>query len=375
MAGQIVPVLWDEDCVTASVYHDMMQGIRTASHGKYSIEIFSSAAAIEQNLPRGSTVIVLGYESPKLEESLHTLTTDGYQVVLSGLDGERFGAHISCATPDRRKSMNQLVKYLFQCGRRRVALVGCGSSSVNDRIRCQEFHRLLRGQGCQQPAEHIFYFREDVMESIEKFTACHDAFDAVICPIDYTALCLLRHCQNEGIRIPEDLYLCAFSNRQVGRYCSPSITTMALDFKSVGECAFLAWNLLHSHAEQRLCIQITTPSRLIVRQSTNNTPCTGDGDDLILSDPNFQGEPFYSDQMIATVMQIENCLAECDALDLRIIQALCGNKSYEQIGEQMFISSSALCYRLKKIFSSASVRNRKEFVSLFQTYFTEEMNI
>lgn len=238
MAGQIVPVLWDEDCVTASVYHDMMQGIRTANHGKHSIEIFSSPGAIEQSLPKGSTVIVLGYESPKLEESLHTLTTNGYQVILSGLDGERFGTHISCATPDRRKSMNQLVRYLFQCGRRQVALVGCGSSSVNDRIRCQEFHRLLCGQGCRQPEEHIFYFREDVMESIEKFVACHAAFDAVICPIDYTALCLLRYCQNEGIRIPEDLYLCAFSNRQVGRYCSPSITTMALDFKAVGECAF-----------------------------------------------------------------------------------------------------------------------------------------
>ena len=132
---------------------------------------------------------------------------------------------------------------------------------------------------------------------------------------------------------------------------------------------------MHSHAEQRLCIQITTPSRLIVRQSTNNTPCAGDGDDPILSDPNFQGEPFYSDQMIANVMQIENCLAECDTLDLRIIQALCDNKSYELIGEQMFISGSALHYRLKKMFSSANVRNRKEFMELFQTYFPEEMNI
>jgi len=59
-------------------------------------------------------------------------------------------------------------------------------------------------------------------------------------------------------------------------------------------------------------------------------------------------------------------------LSLQFIGALLAQKNYDQISESLFISRSALNYRLKKIFSSASVSSRKEFEALFWEYFTRE---
>ena len=71
-------------------------------------------------------------------------------------------------------------------------------------------------------------------------------------------------------------------------------------------------------------------------------------------------------------MQIENCLTKCDSLSLQIIGALLAQKNYDFISESMFISRSALNYRLKKIFSAAGVSSRKEFENLFWEHFTLE---
>ena len=87
-------------------------------------------------------------------------------------------------------------------------------------------------------------------------------------------------------------------------------------------------------------------------------------------DVDYLGGPFYTDPTIAKVMQIENCLTKCDRLSLQIIGALLNQKNYDYISESLFISRSALNYRLKKIFSAASVSGRKEFETLFREYFT-----
>ena len=109
----------------------------------------------------------------------------------------------------------------------------------------------------------------------------------------------------------------------------------------------------------------------MIRESTACEQHKLDDSNAIVYDADYQGGPFYTDPTIAKVMQIENCLTKCDSLSLQIIGALLAQKNYDSISEAMFISRSALNYRLKKIFASASVSNRKEFETLFSDYFTE----
>ena len=291
-------------------------------------------------------------------------------MLLAGLDGERFGARVSSASPSRRQATGKLIQYLLDCGKERIALVACGDKSVNDMMRCETLKNILMARGCKNPEKNIFFYHHFVTESFDAFYRRWQEFDAVICPNDYVALCFVRFCQEKGIRIPEKLYLAAFSDRMVSRYCSPRITTMSIEFSGVGNCSFQAWSFLEEHKQQNLQIQITTPSRLEIRESTACEQHPIDDKNVIVYDVDYQGGPFYTDPTIAKVMQIENCLTKCDRLSLQIIGALLNQKNYDYISESLFISRSALNYRLKKIFSAASVSGRKEFETLFREYFT-----
>ena len=256
-----------------------------------------------------------------------------------------------------------------------IALVACGESSVNDLMRCEILKGYLYTRGCPNPDDAIFFYRERVDESFEAFWEKRENFDAVICPNDYVALCFIRYCKEHGLRVPEDLYVAAFSNRTLSRYCKPSITSMSINFVDVGECSYYAWEFLENHKMEDHQIHITTPSSLIVRESTAYEMHEMDTENAILLDAAHQGGPFYSEPVIANVMHVENCLTQCDALNLKIIQGILNGESYDSIEDRLFLSRSALNYRLKKIFTYAQTQNRKELESLFRHYFTKENNL
>ena len=268
-----------------------------------------------------------------------------------------------------------LIQYLVACKKERIALVACGESSVNDLMRCEILKGYLYTRRCPNPDDAIFFYRERVDESFEAFWEKRENFDAVICPNDYVALCFIRYCEEHGLRVPEDLYVAAFSNRTLSRYCKPSITSMSINFVDVGECSYYAWEFLENHKMEDHQIHIMTPSSLIVRESTAYEMHEMDTENAILLDAAHQGGPFYSEPVIANVMHVENCLTQCDALNLKIIQGILNGESYDSIEDRLFLSRSALNYRLKKIFTYAQTQNRKEFESLFRHYFTKENNL
>ena len=74
-------------------------------------------------------------------------------------------------------------------------------------------------------------------------------------------------------------------------------------------------------------------------------------------------------------MHVENCLTQCDALNLKIIQGILNGRAMIRSRTGCSWSRSALNYRLKKIFTYAQTQNRKEFESLFRHYFTKENNL
>ena len=150
---------------------------------------------------------------------------------------------------------------------------------------------------------------------------------------------------------------------------------MSINFVDVGECSYYAWEFLENHKTEDHQIHITTPSSLIVRESTAYEMHEMDTENAILLDAAHQGGPFYSEPVIANVMHVENCLTQCDALNLKIIQGILNGESYDSIEDRLFLSRSALNYRLKKIFTYAQTQNRKELESLFRHYFTKENNL
>ena len=142
MMNNEVPVLWDEECLNSSIYKDMCNGISAAAAKKQmTTKVYTDCAKLMEDASSDRTVIVIGYESPRLRDNLLRLTGKRRQVILAGLDAERFGSGISSTSPSRRGATAMLIQYLVACKKERIALVACGESSVNDLMRCE----ILKG--------------------------------------------------------------------------------------------------------------------------------------------------------------------------------------------------------------------------------------
>ncbi|MDY3816901.1 MAG: substrate-binding domain-containing protein [Candidatus Limiplasma sp.] len=367
MRDQMIPVFVDEKSASSSQYANTIQGIRTAAaRCNMRLRLISDARFDEtdfETLP--GVAIVTGVSMPFIQKAIARLRSHGRYAVLAGTDSEQFGHDVSCATPSRRTETQQLVNYLYNCGKRRIALVGFGRRSINDNFRYHAAMSAVAAWGNLLKDEDVWLWEQDPSESFEQFLQVHSRYDAAICPNDVIAVWLVDFLQKNGTRVPDDLFVASFGNMAIGRYHIPSITSMTMDMLVVGEQAFNVWRfLMKNDKSQQTALKMTVPSRLLIRQSTANT-CIEAGEGAVA--PTLQ-DHFYHNPTIALLVGIENCINQRDETDLRIMRGMMDGKSYEQISDELFISGSTLRYRLNKIFADIGAHNRQEFETIIRTY-------
>lgn len=369
MQGRPVPVFYENKTASTAQYANLLQGIRAAaSRSGLQVQLIPeenlSGAALD-SLPFNA--VVTGTDMPMLQRTISFLRSSGRHAVLAGIDSEPFGPDVSCVTPSRRTETQQLIHYLYKCGRERIAFVGFGENSINDTFRLHSALSTLASLGSPLSGQEVCRWFHDPQESFLHFFQHAQSFDAVICPNDAAAICFIRQCLIREIGVPDDLYVASFGNMAIGRYFRPSVTSMTMDMVSVGEQSFYAWRFLTNNCcAAQTSLKITVPSRVLARESTaGRQPAVENG-----SIPPAAGnpDPFYENPTIAALQRIERCLSRRDELDLLILKELLQENSYEQISERLFISASALRYRLSKIFADAGVTRRNAFSSLIRTY-------
>ena len=371
MRDLFVPVLYDKKAIASTQYSSALQGIKTAA-ARYGQRLQMIAAEDFDGVDFSAfpdVAILVSISMPFIERALTVMRSYRRTIVLTGIDSEQFGADVSCATPSRRAETQQLVNYLYNCGKKHIALVGFEVDSINDNFRYHAAITAAAVWGSVLSEKDVWHWKHDPLESFAAFLQVYRQYDAVICPNDVIAICLINECKKRGIRIPQELYLASFGNMSVSSYYSPTITTVTMDMFSVGEQAYNVWRFLTaSDTQTRTSIKITVPSRILARESTNcEEPRTGTG----VSSPVLQADRFYYNPVISVLVGLDNCLSQRDALDMRIIRSLMDGDNYETICEKHYISSSTLRYRLNKVFSDAGVSSRKEFTALIHSHLGE----
>ncbi len=371
MRDRVIPVFYDEKSAASTQYSNTLQGIRTAAAHSGVKMLPLSEEAIEtlnfNDLP--SVAIISSASMPFVISVIRQLRAVNRRVVLAGMDSEQFGHDISCATPSRRAETQQLVNYLYNCGKERIALVGFGRNSINDNFRYHAAMSAVAAWGKPLAETDVWLWQRDPRASFEAFLDVADRYDAVICPNDIMAIFFIDSCKAHGIRVPEDLYVASFGNMNVGRFYRPSVTTMTMDMFAVGKQAFNACRFLTSNeASQETALKITVPSRILVRESTAEKTI---GNDPSLMMPTLQEDRFYMNPTISVLVSIENCISQRDRIDFHIMSELMTGNSYEEIADRLYISSSTLRYRLNKMFADADVKTRQEFETLIHRHLGE----
>ena len=105
-----------------------------------------------------------------------------------------------------------------------------------------------------------------VLDAVHKLISLPKPPDAIFCYNDRTALAAMKACQNEGIKVPQDIAIVGFDDIAAAAAANPSLSTVRVDKEALGRSGI---ELLLQKPDETPT-QITVPVDLIVRDSSGH---------------------------------------------------------------------------------------------------------
>ena len=161
------------------------------------------------------------------------------------------------------------VNHLIDHGHREIAVIAGHPDSFPTQQRMQGFYTAMKNAGLPIREEYIHYGDweyESGYEEIKKLLALPNRPTAVFVMNDLMAAGCLNSAQESGLKIPQDLSIVGFDNREIARYLPVPLTTIQLPNREIGhESAKMLLSLMNAEevAQNRLIL----PCSLIKRSS------------------------------------------------------------------------------------------------------------
>ncbi len=175
-----------------------------------------------------------------------------------------------CVGFDNTKAAMQAPQYLLDLGHRDFAVIS-GIAKDNDRVqdRLASMQTLLAEHGINLAEECI---KQCPFEIEAGRQACRQLVShttpptAIICTNDVLAIGAMLECQAAGIPVPAQISIIGFDDLPLSANLTPSLTTMHIPFKSMGEQAaqFLIQKLADNNPRPNTEVEVN----LVVREST-----------------------------------------------------------------------------------------------------------
>lgn len=291
-------------------------------------------------------------------------------IVIGCMPG-KFGEDVSGTMYSSKSSVQEMLQYFVSCGRKRVAMMGINENATNDATKREAFLTAARQLGLSATAKDIYCSNKGAVNTLEAFFDNIDQYDGVMCSNDYMAANVLSWCHDHGIDVPGQLYVSGLGDTLLCRYSNPTLTSATRSYIQTGEQAFNIWKQLNGDPSI-FAIVVVVQCEIKPRGSTAYSPLPGAGAVLTAaSTPTSMPEGTVVAGVNAARC-LENCLTNCDEMDIRIIRGLLKGSSVEKIAEELFISVGTARYRLKKLYSAANVAGKQEFMELFRRYIGNE---
>ena len=312
-----------------------------------------------EKLP-GGPVFVIGSSRAWLKNTVANACAQGcHPIVLSNQPHRSFSGKYSCVSSDIPLSMRYILAMLRQSGKSRIALYGVNGDSASDASRVQAFISERGGE--------TFYNEGSLENCFAGFIKSHSRypFDAVICANDYAAVSLIRRLK-ELQESNFDLSIVSYSNTLLSACCTPSLTSVSLNYGAFGKAAFMISECVEKDREIT-GMNVSVDWRIVFRESFGRPE----------SEPQTVGTirpaavpkaPFYSDGEIGELMSIERLLSRCDKTDINILCSMISGQTAEKTAEDCFLADSALKYRLKKMKENGRAGSKRELFALLSKY-------
>lgn len=157
------------------------------------------------------------------------------------------------------QGMEELVKYIYRQGHRKIAYIHGQSSSYVTKDRLASFYRTMEELGLTVPDEYVrpgaYLQTKEAARETENLLQLREAPTCIIYPDD-TALIGGRNVIIEkGFRIPENISVAGYDGTRISQLLHPKFTTIRQDTERIG-----------SEAAKRLIDTIENPRTAFVER-------------------------------------------------------------------------------------------------------------
>ncbi len=146
-----------------------------------------------------------------------------------------------CVINDNRTSIEQIVRYAWNLGHRRIAFIE-GEKGAVSRERLAGFYKVCAELGIRVPVAYVreghFHDPADCARIIRELLQPEDRPTCILCPDDSSCLGALWQLAADGIRVPEDVSLVGYDGLRMSRMMHPCLTTYRQNTARIAEEAF-----------------------------------------------------------------------------------------------------------------------------------------
>lgn len=265
-----------------------------------------------------------------------------------------YDVNINRVGTDRRASMLSVLEYLRKLGRKRIALYGFNKTSGEDLMKLEAFD-----------GDKVFENNGNLSRCFDDFFPEVNDFDAVICTNDYAAVSLIDNIKSRCSEKLDELYIVSFADTLLSKMYNPSITSVSLDFFEYGVAVVDVYSMLLK-CKSISTLSVDIKSTIIPRQTTggNEICCDDKQGDYFTEDISC----FYGDKEVQSMIKVERLIEGCTDTDFAILKAVFEGKSIEETADDLYLSSSGVKYRLKRLLEVSKIDNRQELVMLLNRY-------
>lgn len=305
-----------------------------------------------ENVP--DTVIVVGTTPKWIEETLDVLSDGKHNAVTVSCQSRFPRRNASYVLIDHENATADALRYLRNCGRTRTALFGTAAWSYSDGVKTRYF----------SPSD-IFPNEQDLEGTFDAFLAARSAYDSVLCANTFTAVYLIRRLTENGVAVPDDLYVMTFGDSAVAKYSRIPVTCLTLDHSLLGEQSVDVCRYLRQQKES-VSLTVKVPCAILPAAST-------EGRNAALSEehPTSSLQEPYEAAAIAELQSLEKLLWYREDLDGKILEGLLSGESHGALAERLYISESTLRYRLKRLLNLSGFADTEAMLLTVRRYLKE----
>lgn len=166
-------------------------------------------------------------------------------------------------------SAREITRYLIAHGHRRIAVIAGHPHSYPTMRRLSGFQMAMQEAGFTVPTEYIRYGNWEYESGIEKMKELLEVDPlptAIFAMNDLMAAGCIHALNDSGLRVPQDMAVVGFDNREIARCLQPPLTTVSLPTQEIGVRAALHLMDLIVNPETPAQSEII-PCSIIERQS------------------------------------------------------------------------------------------------------------